>query len=99
MNSIDTGLGSSISNQSTVITNNQAGFEKTEYTFQNELSSSCCSTFNLNLHDEKENRFEKHIELMLDINNNGNVANLSNEIHERKEQNVKNKKKKNSQKY
>ena len=84
MNSIDTGLGSCISNQSTVITNNQIGGEKIDYTFQNEVSSSCSSTLNINLTDEKENRFEKHIESLLDNkHNNETNTHLSNEIIER----------------
>lgn len=87
LNSIDTGLGSLISNQSTVNTNNQIGCEKIDFTFQNEVSSSCSSTLNINLTDEKENRFEKHIESLLDNNNNN--AYLSNQTNERKDQNVK----------
>jgi len=97
LNSIDTGLASSISNQSTVITINQIGCEKIDYTFQNEVSSSCSSTLNINLTDEKENRFEKHIESLLDDNNN-NIDNnglLADETNERKDQNLKSQNEKN----
>ena len=73
-----------------MITNNQTGGEKIDYTFQNEVSSSCSSTLNINLTDEKENHFEKHFESLLDSNNKkSNSGYLSDEIIERKDQNNK----------
>ncbi len=65
--------------------------EKSDYTFQNEESSSCSSTLNINLTDEKDSRFEKQIESFLDNHSNiSNHINMSNQNTERKDQNVKN---------